>query len=96
MILLRLFEFIAGTIAFVLIFSQVFLPLLTGRKLFPAFRKSRNKIEDEIREVQEQLEDQQLRAKLKELEAKLEGRPEIPVATPVSDSITPVSPEPKQ
>jgi len=91
MFLLRLIEIITIAFALALILSQVVVPLVTGRKLFPAFRKSRNKIEDEIREVQEQLEDKELQTTLNELHEKLEGHP-VPVATPESVSTAPVSP----
>ena len=92
MILLRLLEFIAIAFIIAFILTQVILPLVLERKLFPAFRASRNKIEDGIREVQEQLDEKCLQAKLNELRAKLEGRPEAPEVTPVSDSTAPVSP----
>lgn len=71
MLLLRLFEFIAIVIAVVTIVSQILVPVLTGRKLFPAFRSSRNHIEDAIREAQEQLDEKQLQEHLEELQTKL-------------------------
>jgi hypothetical protein len=92
MMLLRLIEFIAIVFALAFILTQAVVPLATGRKLFPAFRKSRNKIEDEIREVQEQLDEKELQTTLHELHEKLEGHPEVPVTTPVSASTATVSP----
>lgn len=72
MVLLRLLEILFGLIAAVVIITQIILPLVNGSKLFPIFRSSRNKIENEIREVQEQLSEQELKAHLDELRAKLQ------------------------
>jgi len=71
MILLIFLRYIATLIIVALVLTQVILPLVFGRKLFPAFRRSRNKIEDEIREMQELLDEKQLKEHLEELRAKL-------------------------
>lgn len=71
MVLLRLLEWIFGIIAVVLILTQILLPLITGSKLFPIFRSSRNSLENEIREIQEQLSEKELKEHLEELRAKL-------------------------
>lgn len=73
---LRFIETIAVLLAIAFILSQIFLPLAMGRKLFPAFRKTRNVIENEIRELQEQLDEKQLKEHLEELRVKL--NPPVP------------------
>lgn len=75
MILLKLIETVLGILAVLLILTQMLLPLLTGRKLFPMFRKSRTVLEDEVRELQEQLSEKELVAHRDELRAKLNGTP---------------------
>jgi hypothetical protein len=71
MVLLRLLEIILGILVVAVILTQVLLPLIMGAKLFPIFRSSRNTIENEIREVQEQLSEKELKEHLEELRAKL-------------------------
>lgn len=65
--------------------SQVIIPLVGQRKLFPMFRKTSNQLENQIRETQSQLDEKALKEKLAELQARLNS----PVVTPVESSRVP-------
>jgi len=63
------FIFIALLIAFGI--TQMILPIVSGRKMFPMFRAKRNEIEEKIVDLHEELYDANLEREARELAGQL-------------------------
>lgn len=61
-----LLDFAFISIVVIILVTQVLIPVVMGTKLFPYFRKATNKLVDELREVNTQLEEKQLKDEIKE------------------------------
>lgn len=71
MAFLILIRFVVYALVVLFVGTQVILPLVTGSRLFPMFRKARNHIENEIRETREKIHDMEMQNELTSLKAKL-------------------------
>lgn len=80
MIWLRLFQIAGIFLLFAFIITQVIIPSLLDRKLFPLFRKSQKKLSAQYAELNQQLYEVDLKDKVDELDRKL--HPTTPSVTP--------------
>lgn len=65
-----LFCMISSVVLFII--TQIIIPTAKSTKLFPMFRATRSKLEEELAEVNSRLEEEQLSKEIKEKKSKLE------------------------
>jgi len=81
MIWLRLLQFAGIILVFAFAITQIILPAITSRKLFPIFRKSEKELSSKFAELNQQLYEGELKGKVDELDRRL--HPTTPAVEPV-------------
>jgi uncharacterized protein YlxW (UPF0749 family) len=76
MAILVLMELVAVALLLWFLFSQVIIPIVRGRKVFPFWREKKIELENEIVETQELLREQNLEKELAALRKQLEAKAE--------------------
>ena len=76
MILLRFLMFIVMIAALAFVVTQIFIPLVTRTTLFPMFRRERTALLKQIQEAKAQLDDEELKVTLSNLQAQLKAKQE--------------------
>ena len=72
MVFLQWLEVIFGFLFLIFVISQILVPLARGLPYFPAFRKSTEKLEEDLEEAKEEVEKAKLESMLAEEKAKAE------------------------
>lgn len=67
-----IFDVLCVVLALLFIITQLFAPLIRGIPLFPLFRPNRDKVEEDILELNEKMDIARLEIEKKQLEKKLE------------------------
>lgn len=83
---LRLFQFAGMLLLFAFVITQILIPAVMSRKLFPLFRKAEGELSTKYAELNQQLHEVDLKDKVNELEKKLH---------PITPSVTPTPTEQK-
>ena len=72
MVFLEWLEIIFGVLFLLFVISQILVPLARGLPYFPAFRKSTEKLEEDLEEAKEEVEKAKLESMLAEEKTKAE------------------------
>lgn len=72
MVFLEWLEMVFGVLFLLFVISQILVPLARGLPYFPAFRKSTEKLEEDLEEAKEEVEKAKLESMLAEEKAKAE------------------------